>query len=120
MLELFGAGTACVVSPIEHIIYEGSKLYIPTMAGPAPLWQRFWNQLTDIQVTDKRQPLGFSPIFAAFKNVIKNIQKKKKAKQKTTTTNKQTKKTHKHKKKENGMAVSSSEGNRKPGSRFLE
>ena len=50
LIEMFGAGTACVVCPIEKIIYEGDKLHIPTMDQNSPLWQRFWNQLTDIQV----------------------------------------------------------------------
>lgn len=47
--ELFGAGTACVVCPIESILYQGQKLNIPTMSEGAPVTMRFYKQLTDIQ-----------------------------------------------------------------------
>jgi len=49
LLELFGAGTACVVCPIERIIYDGSVLEIPTMVDNAPLTNRLHKALTDIQ-----------------------------------------------------------------------
>jgi branched-chain amino acid aminotransferase len=47
--ELFGAGTACVVCPIESILYDGRKLEIPTMANNAPITMRLHRELTDIQ-----------------------------------------------------------------------
>jgi branched-chain amino acid aminotransferase len=47
--ELFGAGTACVVCPIESILYDGKKLEIPTMKEGAPVTMRFYKELTDIQ-----------------------------------------------------------------------
>ena len=50
VLEMFGAGTACVVSPIDKIVYEGENLAIPTMKDGAPITNRFLNELTDIQV----------------------------------------------------------------------
>ncbi|CAF1523149.1 unnamed protein product, partial [Didymodactylos carnosus] len=50
VLEMFGAGTACIVCPIERIVYEGKNLNIPTMKNGAPLTTRFLNELTDIQV----------------------------------------------------------------------
>lgn len=47
--ELFGAGTACVVCPIESIIYEDKKYEIPTMKEGAPVTMRFYNELHNIQ-----------------------------------------------------------------------
>jgi len=49
VMEMFGCGTACVVAPIESILYQGEKLAIPTMHHENPLWNRLYTQLTDIQ-----------------------------------------------------------------------
>lgn len=49
VLELFGAGTACVVCPIERIIYNDKPLEIPTMQQGAPVTMRLYKELTDIQ-----------------------------------------------------------------------
>ena len=49
ILELFGAGTACVVCPIERILYQGQQLEIPTMVHNAPITMRLHKELTDIQ-----------------------------------------------------------------------
>jgi len=49
LLELFGSGTACVVCPIERILYEGKQLEIPTMVNNAPITMRLHKELTDIQ-----------------------------------------------------------------------
>lgn len=46
---MFGAGTACVVSPIERINYMGTDLLIPTMEQEKPLFNRIKNTLTAIQ-----------------------------------------------------------------------
>ncbi|KAK7099498.1 branched-chain-amino-acid aminotransferase, cytosolic-like isoform X1 [Littorina saxatilis] len=46
--EVFGAGTACLVSPVEGIKYQGQHLVIPTMET-AVLTNRFNNILMDIQ-----------------------------------------------------------------------
>ena len=48
--EFFGAGTACVVSPVEKILYKSQWLDIPTMSEGAPLTMRMYNTLLDIQV----------------------------------------------------------------------
>lgn len=45
--EMFGAGTACVVCPVEKVHYQGQVLNIPTMVE-AKLTNRFYNQITDI------------------------------------------------------------------------
>jgi len=49
LLELFGSGTACVVCPIERILYENKQLEIPTMVNNAPVTMRLHKELTDIQ-----------------------------------------------------------------------
>jgi len=49
MLEMFGSGTACVVSPVNMVHYQGEDLHIPTMDEGAPLASRFYKELTDIQ-----------------------------------------------------------------------
>jgi len=49
MLEMFGAGTACVVCPIEAIVYQGQRLEVPTMKTGAELTMRLHKTLTDIQ-----------------------------------------------------------------------
>ena len=49
LLELFGAGTACVVCPIERILYDGTELEIPTMVNNAALTMRLHKALTNIQ-----------------------------------------------------------------------
>ncbi|KAJ8298780.1 hypothetical protein KUTeg_022840, partial [Tegillarca granosa] len=49
VIEMFGAGTACVVCPVEQILYNDEHLFIPTMKDGAPLTNRFYKSLTDIQ-----------------------------------------------------------------------
>ena len=54
VLEMFGSGTAAVVSPIKRIYYEGQDWHIPldpddpsSQAGP--LARRFWESINNIQ-----------------------------------------------------------------------
>lgn len=47
--ELFGAGTACVVCPIEKILYLDEHIPIPTMETGAEVARRLYKELTDIQ-----------------------------------------------------------------------
>ncbi|XP_063292921.1 branched-chain-amino-acid aminotransferase, cytosolic-like [Pelobates fuscus] len=47
--EIFGAGTACVVSPVSRILYNGTNYAIPTMENGPDLSKRFLAALTDIQ-----------------------------------------------------------------------
>lgn len=55
MMEMFGAGTACVVSPVGNIVYKNrakgvyEDLQIPTMENSPNLMQRFFETITDIQ-----------------------------------------------------------------------
>lgn len=48
---MFGAGTACVVSPIEGISYQGEMLKIPTMTNPE-VTNRCMTELLNIQVSE--------------------------------------------------------------------
>jgi hypothetical protein len=50
---MFGAGTACVVSPIEGISCQGEMLKIPTMSNPQ-ITNRCMKELLDIQVSDSK------------------------------------------------------------------
>ncbi|XP_039961578.1 branched-chain-amino-acid aminotransferase, cytosolic [Bactrocera tryoni] len=49
LLELFGTGTACVVSPINRINYLGTDLYIPTMEQEKPIHEWIRDTLSAIQ-----------------------------------------------------------------------
>ncbi|KAG6328904.1 hypothetical protein ID866_10185 [Astraeus odoratus] len=50
LVELFGAGTACVITPVEKIGYLGSDVIIPTGEdGMGPLSRPLWTELTGIQ-----------------------------------------------------------------------
>uniref|UniRef100_A0A673I8R6 Branched-chain-amino-acid aminotransferase n=1 Tax=Sinocyclocheilus rhinocerous TaxID=307959 RepID=A0A673I8R6_9TELE len=46
--EMFGSGTACVVSPVGRILYQGEVSLISTSGFP-PLASRLLKELTDIQ-----------------------------------------------------------------------
>lgn len=56
LLELFGTGTACVVSPIERISYLGEDVFIPTMEHQNPIFDAIKTELTDIQYGKKDHP----------------------------------------------------------------
>ncbi|CAN9505944.1 unnamed protein product [Ophioblennius macclurei] len=49
LLEVFGAGTACVVCPVGSLLYRGKTVQIPTMKNGPDLAKRFHKELTDIQ-----------------------------------------------------------------------
>ncbi|XP_035768959.1 branched-chain-amino-acid aminotransferase, mitochondrial [Neolamprologus brichardi] len=49
VLEVFGAGTACVVCPVGSLLYKGKTYQIPTMQNGPDLAKRFYKELTDIQ-----------------------------------------------------------------------
>lgn len=49
LLEIFGAGTAAVISPIECIAYLGEEIAIPTTSHESPLFHRLYDYLTGIQ-----------------------------------------------------------------------
>uniref|UniRef100_A0AC34F3P3 Branched-chain-amino-acid aminotransferase n=1 Tax=Panagrolaimus sp. ES5 TaxID=591445 RepID=A0AC34F3P3_9BILA len=55
VLQVFGAGTACVVSPVGRILYKNQKtkqheeLLIPTMESKPDIMQRLYDTIVDIQ-----------------------------------------------------------------------
>ncbi|KAG7504864.1 branched-chain-amino-acid aminotransferase, cytosolic-like isoform X2 [Solea senegalensis] len=60
VLEVFGAGTACVVCPVGSILYKGKTYPIPTMQNGPDLTKRFHKELTDIQYG--RKPSEWAPL----------------------------------------------------------
>lgn len=50
MKEMFGAGTACVVCPVNKILFMEKEFHIPTMDTGGLIAKRFYKELTDIQV----------------------------------------------------------------------
>lgn len=60
LLELFGTGTACVVSPIERIQYMGEDIFIPTMLQEQPVFEAMRTELADIQYGKKPHPWAVS------------------------------------------------------------
>ena len=50
LVELFGAGTAAVISPVDQIGYLGEDINIPVgKDGMGPLSRPLWEQLVGIQ-----------------------------------------------------------------------
>uniref|UniRef100_A0A914XSQ7 Branched-chain-amino-acid aminotransferase n=1 Tax=Panagrolaimus superbus TaxID=310955 RepID=A0A914XSQ7_9BILA len=55
VLQVFGAGTACVVSPVDRILYKNQKtkeyeeFLIPTMESKPDIMQRLYDTIVDIQ-----------------------------------------------------------------------
>ncbi|XP_054907792.1 branched-chain-amino-acid aminotransferase, mitochondrial isoform X2 [Poeciliopsis prolifica] len=60
VLEVFGAGTACVVCPVGNLLYKGKTYQIPTMQNGPDLAKRFYKELTDIQYG--RKPSEWAPV----------------------------------------------------------
>ena len=46
---MFGAGTACIVCPVERVRYGDRDIHIPTPEGEASLTHRMLTTLSDIQ-----------------------------------------------------------------------
>jgi hypothetical protein len=57
LLQMFGTGTACAVSPIGRIVYRNvetgayEELLIPTLSSGADVMQRFYETIMDIQAS---------------------------------------------------------------------
>jgi len=47
--ELFGAGTACVVCPVDKIVHKDETISIPTMENGPRIAMQIYQELTDIQ-----------------------------------------------------------------------
>lgn len=48
-MEIFGTGTACIISPVSYIDFVGQLLYIPTMEHSNPVYKMLLKHLSDIQ-----------------------------------------------------------------------
>ena len=57
LLEVFGAGTAAVVTPVSCIRYKGQDIDIPAVGD---VTQRVWDELTGIQYGKIEGPEGWS------------------------------------------------------------
>jgi len=57
LLEVFGAGTAAVVSPVSCIRYKGRDISIPAVGD---MTKKVWNELTGIQYGKIEGPPGWS------------------------------------------------------------
>lgn len=50
LVELFGTGTAAIISPVDRIGYLGEDIHIPVGEnGMGPLSKPFWERLVSIQ-----------------------------------------------------------------------
>lgn len=50
LLEVFGCGTAAIVSPVSSILYEGKEIKVPTGEKTAgPITTELWKTIIDIQ-----------------------------------------------------------------------
>ncbi|CAG9815723.1 unnamed protein product, partial [Phaedon cochleariae] len=49
LLEFFGAGTACIVTPVTSIEYMGESIRIPSKDHPNPMYQKLRDYLAAIQ-----------------------------------------------------------------------
>jgi branched-chain amino acid aminotransferase len=60
LCEVFGAGTAAVVTSVKSIHYNRTDYIIPTIDTNLSLTKRVWEKLTAIQYGMKEGPLGWS------------------------------------------------------------
>ncbi|XP_045469538.1 branched-chain-amino-acid aminotransferase, cytosolic isoform X2 [Harmonia axyridis] len=56
LLEMFGSGTACIISPISSIDYKGELIRIPTMEHTYPVFRKFRDELYAIHYGHKIHP----------------------------------------------------------------
>ncbi|XP_028134514.2 branched-chain-amino-acid aminotransferase, cytosolic isoform X4 [Diabrotica virgifera virgifera] len=49
LLEMFGAGTACIISPVASIEFLGETIPIPTMQQDVPIYRKLRDYLSAIQ-----------------------------------------------------------------------
>ena len=63
LLEVFGTGTAAVISPVKEILYKGVMLKVPTGDKSGPIAMKMWSHLLDIQYGRKEHG-GWSQIIS--------------------------------------------------------
>ena len=49
MLEVFGCGTAAIVSPVNSILYKGKEIHVPTGDTAGAVTKTLWQTIVDIQ-----------------------------------------------------------------------
>ncbi|KAF7381647.1 hypothetical protein HZH66_014041 [Vespula vulgaris] len=49
LLEMFGSGTACIISPISNIGFMDRDFHIPTLQQSDPIYKKLEKHLKDIQ-----------------------------------------------------------------------
>ncbi|KAF8955933.1 branched-chain-amino-acid aminotransferase, partial [Entomortierella lignicola] len=67
IIEMFGAGTACIVTPIKKIHYEGYDIHVPLdpsdkTSEAGKLTKRINDTIMDIQYGDVEGPKGWSVV----------------------------------------------------------
>ncbi|MGD9330281.1 MAG: branched chain amino acid aminotransferase, partial [Desulfobacterales bacterium] len=56
--EIFGAGTAAVISPVGELNYDGRTLHVGD-GKVGPLAQKFYRAITDMQYGLTDDPMGW-------------------------------------------------------------
>jgi len=62
LIECFGTGTACVVCPIDTILYKNTPIALPTMTSGAILMNRLAKELNDIHYGKVQGPQNWSVV----------------------------------------------------------
>lgn len=57
--EVFGAGTAAVVAPVEEVHHDGQSVTFD-IDGRGPVGQKFYNAITDLQRGQAEDPFGWT------------------------------------------------------------
>jgi len=57
--EIFGSGTAAVISPVGHMKFDGTEITIGD-GGVGPVSARLFKELMDIQYGRARDPFGWT------------------------------------------------------------
>ncbi|XP_056648859.1 branched-chain-amino-acid aminotransferase, cytosolic [Diorhabda carinulata] len=58
LLEMFGAGTACIITPVASIEFLGDTITIPTMQQENPIYRKLRSYLSAIQYGHIEHPWG--------------------------------------------------------------
>lgn len=56
LLEIFGSGTACVISPVDRILYEDGWLQVPTLQSKLGLHEKLLHKLNGIYYGKEPHP----------------------------------------------------------------
>ncbi|PWY99367.1 branched-chain amino acid aminotransferase II [Testicularia cyperi] len=56
LLEMFGAGTAAIVSPVDRVGFQGKDIHIPAENGIGPIAKAMLDRMSDIQLGRTEHP----------------------------------------------------------------